>query len=158
MSTTKCGRATPVPGLALLLAAALWHPAVRAQDSGLQAPDKPASLDRPIAQDPYSGVVVNQTITLVGHDFYRSFVAAWRDKPLSDRYAITVGERPTPRFGSQVWVEFGRRRVFQSFLPPARSRVSGIGENAAEIAYQNVVQTEAQRLLFRDPDLGADEI
>jgi curli production assembly/transport component CsgE len=55
-------------------------------------------------------------------------------------------------------VEFNRRRVYQSFLPPARSRVAGIAEQAAEIAYQNVFQSETQRLLFRDPDLGPDEL
>src|SRR4051812_33150819 len=130
----------------------------QAQDTGLDAPAKPAELGRPLQEDPYSGVVVNQTITLVGHEFYRSFVAAWREMALSERYALTVGERPTPQLGSQVWVEFGRRRVFQASLPPARSRVAGIGEKAAAIAYENVVQSEAQRLLFKDPDLGADEI
>ena len=106
----------------------------------------------------YDGVVVNQTITLVGHEFYQAFVAAWRDKPLSERYALTIGERPSARLGSQVWVEFSRRRIYQAVLPPARARVAAIGEAAAEIAYQSVVQAEVQRLLFRDPDLGADEI
>ena len=128
-------------------------------DEGI-IPSRPkgSRLDRPMLVDPYTGVVVNQTITLVGHDFYQAFVAAWRDKPLSERYALTVGERPSPQLGSQVWVEFSRRRVFQAILPPARARIGGIGEKAAEIAYQNVVQTEVQRLLFRDPDIGPDEI
>lgn len=106
----------------------------------------------------YDGVVVNQTVTLLGHDFYQAFVTAWRDKPNSERYALTIIERPTARLGSQVWVEFSRRRVFQAVLPPARARITGLGEAAAEIAYQSVVQTEVQRLLFRDPDLGPDEI
>jgi curli production assembly/transport component CsgE len=119
---------------------------------------KPRELDRPIQQDAYGGIVVNQTMTLAGHDFYKAFVAAWRDRPLSERYAVTVGERPSVRLGSQVWVEYGRRRVFQSFLPPARARAGGIGEKAAETAYENVVQSEAQRLLFRDPDIGPDEL
>ena len=153
------------PTLAALVAAALFGlgtfntaPA-RAEDAnGLHPDNKQGDLNRPIHQDAYDGVVVNQTVTLVGHDFYRAFVAAWRDKPLSERYAVTVGERPSVKLGSQVWVEFNRRRVYQSFLPPARARVRGVGEQAAEIAYQNVVQSEAQRLLFRDPDLGADEI
>ena len=153
------------PPLAAVAAVALYGlgtflvvPA-RAEDAnGLQPGDKRGDLNRPIQQDAYDGVVVNQTITLVGHDFYVAFVAAWRDKPLSERYAVTVGERPSVKLGSQVWVEFNRRRVYQSFLPPARARARGVGEQAADIAYQNVVQSEAQRLLFRDPDLGADEI
>ncbi len=115
-------------------------------------------LDRPTLDSAYDGVVVNQTITMVGHDFYQAFVAAWRDKPLSERYTVTIGERPSPRLGSQVWVEFSRRRIFQSVLPPARARAAGIGEAAADIAYQSIVQSEVQQLLFREPDLAADEI
>ncbi len=128
-------------------------------DEGLpQGGLKDPRLDRQMLERAYDGVVVNQTVTLVGHDFYTAFVAAWRDKPLSERYALTIGERPSPRLGSQVWVEFSRRRVYQTVLPPARARIGAIAEEAAEIAYQNVVQTEVQRLLFRDPDIGADEI
>lgn len=153
-ATVAALAATALLGLGAFIAAPAW-----AQDTnGLQPENKPADLNRPIQQDAYDGVVVNQTVTLVGHDFYRSFVAAWRDKASSEKYAVTVGERPSVKLGSQVWVEFNRRRVYQSFLPPARARVRGIGEQAAEIAYQNVVQSEAQRLLFRDPDLGPDEI
>lgn len=147
--------------LALLALPGLgWFAApAAAQDANVLAPEhKPADLNRPIQSDAYDGVVVNETITLLGNDFYRAFVAVWRDKPLSDRYAITIGERPSVRWGTQVWVEFNRRRVYQSFLPPARSRVAGIAEQAAEIAYQNVFQSETQRLLFRDPDLGPDEL
>ena len=115
-------------------------------------------MDRPALDSAYDGVVVNQTITLVGQDFYQAFVAAWRDKPEAERYALTISERPSAQLGSQVWVEFARRRVYQAVLPPARARIAGIGEAAAEATYQAVVQADVQRLLFRDPDLGADEI
>lgn len=144
---------------AALLGLGVFIAPASAQDANaIQHENRRADLNRPIQEDAYAGVVVNQTVTLVGHDFYLSFVAAWRDKPSSEKYAVTVGERASVKLGSQVWVEFNRRRVYQAFLPPARARVRGQGEQAADIAYQNVVQSEAQRLLFRDPDLGADEI
>ena len=117
-----------------------------------------APLDRPIHADPYDGVVVDQTITLPGHSFYQAFVAAWRDKALSERYSVTVGERPSRLLGSQVWVEFSHRRLYQAVLPPARWRIDRIGEEAADIAFQNISRTEVERLLFRDPDLGPDEL
>lgn len=159
MSTLLSAVAAALATAVLLgLGALIAVPACAQDANGLQPENKRADLNRPIHQDAYDGVVVNQTVTLGGHDFYRAFVAAWRDKPLSERYAVTVGERPSVKLGSQVWVEFNRRRVYQSFLPPARARVRGIGEQAADAAYQNVVQSEAQRLLFRDPDLGPDEI
>ena len=109
-------------------------------------------------QNLYAGVVVNQTITMVGQDFYQNFVVAWRDKPLSERYTVSVYERPSARLGSQVWVEYANRRVFQTFLPPARARAKEAGLDAVEAAYQNIVEADVVNLLMRDPDLAPDEL
>lgn len=115
-------------------------------------------VQTPLVQDLYAGVVVNQTITLIGQDFYQNFVTAWREKPLSERYVVSVHERPSARLGSQVWVEYANRRVFQAFLPAARARARQAGADAVEVAYQNIVETDVLNLLFRDPDLGPDEL
>lgn len=123
------------------------------------APAHPgATLERRSLDPAYEGLVVNQTISSVGHDFYQAFVAAWREMPLNERYALTIGERPSARLGSQVWVEFSQRRIFQAVLPPARARIASVGAAAAELVHQRVVDSEVERLLFRDPDLGPDEI
>lgn len=147
-------------GLATLLclAGAMLGAPTSAQEVLPQSGEKSTPLDRQSLDSAYDGVIVNQTVTLVGHDFYRAFVAAWRDKPNAERYTLTIVERPTARLGSQIWVEFLRRRVFQAMLPPARARVTGFAEAAVDATYQAVVQSEVQRLLFRDPDLGPEEI
>lgn len=106
----------------------------------------------------YAGAVLNQTVTKVGQDFYQFFVTAWRDKPLSERYVLSVHERPSARLGSQVWVEYANRRVFQTFLPPTRSRAQDAGLDAVEVVHQNIVNADVVNLLFRDPDLGPDEL
>lgn len=104
-----------------------------------------------------SGIVTSQAITVAGHEFSDYFIAAWRDKPDSERYAIAIRERPSARVGSQVRVEFAQRPVFQSRLPPSRAALKSLGEQAADIAYQAVQATEAQRVLIIDADLAADE-
>jgi curli production assembly/transport component CsgE len=104
-----------------------------------------------------SGIVTNQAITVAGREFSDYFIAAWRDKPDSERYAIAIRERPSARLGSQVRVEFAQRPVYQSRLPPSRAALKSLGEQAAELAYQAVQATEAQRVLVNDADLGADE-
>jgi hypothetical protein len=35
--------------------------------------------------------------------------------------------------------------------------VKEAAERAVEVAHRNVVESEVQRLLFREPDLGTDE-
>jgi curli production assembly/transport component CsgE len=64
---------------------------------------------------------------------------------------------PAARWGTQVWVEYGPRRVLQVQLPPARTALRILGENAAESAYQAVLDAERQRTLLLDADLASDE-
>jgi curli production assembly/transport component CsgE len=110
-----------------------------------------------ILNDPYTGIVVNQTITVAGQDFFQYFIAAWRDKEMVDKFEISISERPSARFGSQIWINYGQRRIFQTFLPAARAAIKPISLAAADAVYEGIVQADVQRLLFRDPDLGPDE-
>jgi curli production assembly/transport component CsgE len=112
---------------------------------------------QPLA-DELGGVVTTDTVTLAGQDFYTWFAQAWGTIPLSERYIVSVHERPSARYGSLVWVEYNQRRVFQAFLPIARSNVKPVAEGAAQIAFQNVMQADLTRLLFRDADMATDEL
>jgi curli production assembly/transport component CsgE len=109
-------------------------------------------------QEIYGGVVANQTVTVAGQDFYQSFVAAWRDRDLSERFSISIHERPSARWGSQVWIEFAQRRIFQAALPTGRGGIRSLAEQAIEVAYQLIGEAEVDRLLFRDVDVGPDEM
>jgi curli production assembly/transport component CsgE len=108
--------------------------------------------------DTDGGVVTNQVITVAGQDFYQHFVNAWRDKDGSERYTLAIHERPSARWGSEIWIEFAQRRVFRTYLPPARAAIKPISEEAANITYQAVLQADVQRQLIHDADLGRDEI
>lgn len=103
------------------------------------------------------GIVTSQTVTVAGHEFSNHFIAAWRDKPGSERYTLALRERPSARWGSLVWVEFGQQRVLQLQLPPARAGLEALAVNAAENAYQAIVDLEHQRRLAGDADLAPDE-
>lgn len=105
-----------------------------------------------------AGVVVNQTVTAAGQEFFHHFAIAWRERELADRYSIAVSERPSARWGSQIWVEFAQRRIFQAQLPAGRAGLRELSERAAEAVFQKVADTEVERLLFRDPDLATDEL
>ena len=103
------------------------------------------------------GIVTSQAITVAGHEFCRYFIAKWLDQPGSDHYTIAIRERPSARWGSRVWVEFGQSRVYQAQLPPARAELQALGESAAENVYQAVLDIERQRRLIHDADLAPDE-
>ncbi len=128
------------------LADASINPELRAQD-----------LNGRSVEEAYGGVVVGQTVTVTGQDFYQYFVARWRDQPSSERYTISVYERPSARLGNLVWVEYERMRLFQTILPVSRSQIRPVGEQAAEITWQRLIEFEIERKLYNDADLAKDE-
>lgn len=113
---------------------------------------------RSLPADDYGGMVINQTVTIVGRDFYRHFIDAWRDLPLTERYSVSIQERPSVRWGSRIVIEYAQRGVYQTFLSPRRDNLREKGLEAAQVAHRNAIDTEVQRLFFRNPDLGRDEL
>jgi curli production assembly/transport component CsgE len=113
-----------------------------------------AATDSPHAD----GVITVQTITTAGHDFSQHFLAAWRDLDGSDAVTLAIRERPSARFGSEVWIDYAQRPVLQLRLPPLRAALPEIAANAVQHVWSTVQRTDAERKLFRDADLAPDEI
>lgn len=111
-----------------------------------------------IFSDPLGGVIVNRTVTVLGKDFYQHFATLWRQQPDATRYSISIHERPTARFGSEIWVQYRQQRMFHTFLPPARSATREISEVAVQHVMKNISQRELERLTTRNPDLGPEEL
>ncbi|MCD5995610.1 hypothetical protein KDX38_18525 [Pseudomonas sp. CDFA 602] len=111
---------------------------------------------RSINRQDVGGLVVGQTITVVGRAFYDSFATAWHDKDENGRFTVAISERPTARLGSQVFVDYGSRRLFQTFLPPNRSLIPALGADAAAQVYQAILDNQLVQF-FGDPDMGRDE-
>lgn len=114
--------------------------------------------EKSVLDDPLGGIVVNRTVTVLGNDFYTHFARTWREKDGENRYSISVYERPSARFGSEIWVQYRQERVFHMFLSPARQAAGEIGERAAEIVFENVVNSDIQRMLVQSQDLGEEEL
>ena len=125
------------------------------------SPDAPNGSDQPrntVFDDPLSGIVVNRTVTVLGNDFYQYFSSRWRQKDISTKYTISVHERPSARFGSEIWVQFRQKRMFHAFLPPARAATKKISWSAVEMVYQNINDSEIERIMVKSPDLGPEEM
>lgn len=115
------------------------------------------SNQTPLAEE-IGGIVTDNAVTLVGQDFYAAFAQVWIQMPMSERYMVSIHERPSARYGSLIWVEFEQRRVFEAFLPIARANVRPVAQGAAASALQTVIQADIARLLFHETDLGSDEL
>jgi curli production assembly/transport component CsgE len=111
----------------------------------------------PVERQSMDGLLVNQTITVAGQAFHSAFAAAWSDKPEMPGYGLAIRERPSARRGTAIEVEHANHVVFRAWLPPARSQIRPLAEQAVEQVYENAVAAQVQQLL-RDDDLAADEI
>ncbi len=113
---------------------------------------------RRILEDPLTGIVINRTVTVLGKDFYRYFVTAWRQKDGENRYSLTVYERPSARWGSEIWIEYQRNQMFRIFLSPARQAARETSEQAAEIVHRNIIENEIRKALTQSEDLADEEL
>ncbi len=108
--------------------------------------------------DPLAGIVVNRTVTVLGQDFYQHFTSLWRQKDINNQFSISIHERPSARFGSEIWVQFRQTKMFHAFLPPARAATRDISAAAVELVYQNISDSVVERIIVKSPDLGPEEM
>ena len=102
------------------------------------------------------GMVLGQTVTVAGQDFFQYFVSLWRDKSISERVLITVRERPSARTGSVIWIEHQRHRLLQFALPASRGLLRGLSEQAVEQLWQRLTEAEIDASLDHDSELARD--
>jgi curli production assembly/transport component CsgE len=143
ISTVQAGRQ-----IAAIAFAALWPGLAATADADAAR----------LSQDPAAGVVLNQTVTVGGQDFFRHFSSAWRDSPLSERVIVIVKEQPSARLGNIVWVEYRRKKVFQANLPPSREQIRKLGNDAASVVQDEIVGAEVEQATLVDVDLAKEEI
>ncbi|GGJ94165.1 curli production assembly/transport protein CsgE [Pseudomonas matsuisoli] len=113
----------------------------------------PAKAEEDIIQ----GLVVDNTITRFGHDFYRHFTARLTDTTQMD-FNLVVLERPSARWGSLVWVEYERRVLYRQFLQPNNNQLMDAATAAADIVVENIARRRLEDLLQDNFDMERDEL
>jgi curli production assembly/transport component CsgE len=107
--------------------------------------------------DELNGFIVDQTISHIGHQFYRYFSERLRDTSRLD-FNLVVRERPSARWGSLVWVEFEQRTVYRSFLAPNTAQLQAIAYAAADQVKETVTRRRLEILLQDTTDMERDEL
>ena len=116
-----------------------------------------AVTEESIRHDGISGLVVDNTATFIGRQFYDAFAVAWLDQGIADAQNLSVHEQPTARSGSRVWIEYNRQTLFLVFLPPIRANIEETAGQAAAAVARRFKTLEIERALFQNPDLAPDE-
>ena len=82
------------------------------------------------------GLLVNETFTVTGSQFYRAFYEAWSvpEAAATYNFTITVAEAPAPRLGTQLTVVLEGTTLFQSRLRPNTEGIKQMARQAAQRA------------------------
>ncbi len=124
-----------------------------------QEPAATAPMDRgQIDNEPLRGLLINRTITVMGWDFYKSFSEIWQALYPNSQDTLTVIERPTAQYGSEIWVSYDSQTVYHTFLSPARSRARQESKTAVAAVHENIAIIQAQRQFVQDADLAPKEM
>ena len=114
--------------VALLLALGLGAPSAEAQVTAPQpSPADSADTDAERRLIPQSygitGLVVDETRTTIGRDFYDVFYEAWQAPEGSVNYTVVVEEQPVPSLGTRVIVRINDDVAFDTRLQPRYDQV-----------------------------------
>lgn len=104
-----------------------------------------------------AGLVVNQTVTRSGNEFYRDFAERIDDSG-SLEVNLVVRERPSARWGILIWVEMDGVIMYRNFLTPSASNMEEIAYSAADSVLQEINRRKVDALFEDYIDLDKDEL
>lgn len=152
---------------AILLSALFCVPYVNQKDT-IQTKPVPESLKKlfeqvvkqPAKSNDYEieidGLLVDDTKTKAGKDFYDLFYSSWEAPSGAKNYTITVSEKPFRLSSTLIVVSINDTPVYQSVLQPRQDIVEGLSEDAI-LTTQNYLANyeEIMRLLNGDDMAGS---
>lgn len=103
-----------------------------------------------------SGLVIDSTVTGVGHEFARLLAKDINTNFPGFDYNLIVRERPSARWGSVIWVTKDNNKVYETVLYPGRSDFSTLSEQAASQITKTIRTQSLQSLFAHDADLLGD--
>ena len=136
--------------VAVLLAACTAHAQLTREN------ERP--IESPGLANLLGGLLLDETVTVLGHEFFSAYADAWRELDGDQRYSVTIFEIPTARFGSTIRVQAQGRIVYQALLKPNRDAARDTAFAVAGDVFQGLIRAEAEQALFHDPDLGPEEL
>lgn len=109
------------------------------------------------SEEDIQGFLVDNTISRIGHEFYRHFSQRLLDTSKLD-FNLVIRERPSARWGSLVWVEYERRPLFRSFLQPNTAQLQEVAYQAADQVREAINRQKLENLFHDSFDMEKDEI
>ncbi|WKN42130.1 CsgE family curli-type amyloid fiber assembly protein [Tunicatimonas pelagia] len=90
-----------------------------------------------------NGLVVDETVTKVGRDFYELFYQQWNAPISTINYSLFIRERPMNGLGSQIAIYINETEIFAQAVQPRHEVVESLAHYAVSLANQYVQNYES---------------
>jgi curli production assembly/transport component CsgE len=93
------------------------------------------------------GLVVDETISKIGRDFYDLFHRQWEPPPQAKNFIILIKEKPTPGNWAFVTVAVNEKDVFDYQLQPRADLVEEVANYTVTLVYEFLVNDQLNKQL-----------
>ncbi len=102
------------------------------------------------------GLVVDETQTKLGHDFYDLFYQKWESPQALSDFTIIISEKPLPSLGTQVSIKINDTEIFENRLQTRYELIEELADYAVQLS-MNYLQNyeEIQKELNGDEMKGS---
>ncbi len=93
------------------------------------------------------GLIVDETITKIGRDFYEVFHRQWEAPPAAKNFTILIKERPTRGNGALIQVALNDELLFEQQLQPRYDVIEETAIYVAGALYEYLARNQLQQQL-----------
>ena len=104
------------------------------------------------------GLIVDETVTKMGRDFYDIFYSNWEAPPNSSNFTLEITEKPMIGMGTRIMVEINDQLVVESPLQPRYDVIESIAKQAVLVCYDYLLNYEQIQRELSGEDLSGSGI
>lgn len=94
------------------------------------------------------GMVLDETRSKVGRDFYDVFYSNWQSPPDAYNFSISISEQPSPSLGTIIYVEVNDSETFRMRLQPRYDFIQQAGQYAVRQTYSYLQNNDHQLEIY----------
>ena len=98
-------------------------------------------------------LIVAETVTKIGNDFYDSFYNSWEPPANTPSFTIIISEKPYPGRGNLIIVNINDLDIFQRFVTPRYDEIVEVAGYAVNAAKNYLISYEDIQKQLNDEDL-----
>lgn len=104
------------------------------------------------------GLIVDETVTKSGRDFYQIFYSIWEAPPNANNYTISISEKPARGIATVLMIDINDNRIVETPLQPRYDIIESIAEQAVRICYDYLLNYEQIQEQLSGDDLSGSGI